>query len=122
MVAFLSPESGEQDNFREKVILSVEEYSGSLNQSKENFTKEINQRLSAAKIINTSYTTFAFKPAFQIIYTWKDKENNLDFKNLQIWTLQGNKAYILTYSAEQEDYDNFIPTVKEMIKTFEIKN
>lgn len=120
LVTFLSPQSG-ADNFQEKVTLSVEDYSGSLEQSKEDFTKEINQ-ISAAEIIETSSTTLAFKPAFKIIYTGKDRENNLDLKNLQIWTLKANKAYIITYSAEQEDYDKFIPVVEEMIKTFEIKN
>lgn len=119
LVTFLSPQSG-ADNFQEKVTLSIEDYSGSLNQSKEDFTKEINQSLSAAEIIETSPTTFAFRPAFKIIYTGKDRENNLNLKNLQIWTLKANKAYIITYSAEQEDYDKFIPVVEEMIKTFEI--
>lgn len=119
VVAFLSPQSG-NDNFQEKVILSIEDYSGSLEQSKDDFTKEINQTISAVNIIETSSTTFAFKPAFQIIYKWKDEENNLDLKNLQIWTLKGNKAYILTYTAEEEDYDKFVPVVEKMIKTFEI--
>ncbi len=121
LVTFVSPQSG-ADNFQEKVTLSVEDYSGSLEQSKEDFTKEINQSLSAAEIIETTSTTLAFKPAFKIIYTGKDRENNLDLKNLQIWTLKANKAYIITYSAEQEDYDKYISTVEEIIKTFEIKN
>ena len=102
--------------------MSIEDYSGSLEQSKDDFTKEINQRLSAAEIIETTSTTLAFKPAFKIIYTGKYQENNLNLKNLQIWTLKANKAYIITYSAEQEDYDKYIPVVEEMIKTFEINN
>ena len=120
LVTFLSPQSSNTDNFQEKVTLSIEDYSGSLEQSKDDFTKEINQRLSAAEIIETSPTTLAFRPAFKIIYTGKDEKNNLDLKNLQIWTLKANKAYIITYSAEQEDYDKYIPVVEEMIKTFEI--
>lgn len=121
VVAFLSPQSGDSD-FQEKVILSIEDYSGSLEQSKADFTKEISQRLSAAKIIKTSSTTLAFKPGFQIIYTWKDEENNLNLKNLQIWTLKGNKAYILTYTARENNYNKYIPIVEKMIKTFEISN
>ncbi len=122
VVTFLSPQSSDGDNFQEKVTLSIEDYSGSLNQSKDDFTKEINKALSAVEIVETTPTTLAFKPAFKIIYTGKDEENNLDFKNLQIWTLKGNKAYILTYTAKQEDFDKFIPVVEKMIKTFEIKN
>ena len=121
VVSFLSPQSGNND-FQEKVILSVEDYSGSLEQSKADFTKEINQGFSAAKIIETSSTTLAFKPASQIIYTWKDEENNLDLKNLQIWTLKGNKAYTLSYTAREDDYEKYISIVEEMINTFEIKD
>lgn len=120
VVTFLSPQSGDADNFQEKVILSIEEYSGTLNKSKDDFTQEINERLSSAKIISTHSTTFAYKPAYQIIYTGKNEENNLEFKNLQTWTLKGNKAYIITYTAEKDDYDKFMPIVEEMIKTFEI--
>ena len=121
VVAFISPQSGNND-FQEKIILSIEDYSGSLEQSKADFTKEINQVFSAAKIIETSSTTLAFKPAYQIIYTWKDEENNLDLKNLQIWTLKGNKAYILTYTAREDNYNKFLPVVKKMIKSFEISS
>ncbi|MGB3637025.1 MAG: hypothetical protein WBA39_05465 [Rivularia sp. (in: cyanobacteria)] len=95
-----------------------------MNQSAYDFTKEINQRLSAAEIIETNSTTLAYKPAFKIIYTGKDQEQNLtlnlNLKNLQIWTLKANKAYIIIYTAEQEDYDKYIPVVEEIIKTFEI--
>ena len=121
VVTFLSPLQ-DKDKFQEKVILSVEDYSGSLNQSKNDFTKEIKERLSAAKIIQVSSTTLAYKPAFQIIYTGKDEEKDLKLKNWQIWTLQSNKAYIITYTAQQEEYDKFIPAVEEIIKSFEIKN
>ena len=60
----------------------------------------------------------AFKQANQIIYTGKDEDTKL--KNLQIWTLKGDKAYIITYTAAIDDYDEFIKTVNEMINSFEI--
>ncbi|WP_414623250.1 PsbP-related protein [Calothrix sp. CCY 0018] len=119
LVKFLSL-LGKQDNFEEKVVLSIEDYPGSLEQSKDDFTKEINKALSAAEIIETTPITLGFKPAFKIIYTGKDEEKNLNLKNLQIWTLKANKAYIITYTAEQKDYDKFLPELKNMIKTFEI--
>lgn len=122
LVTFLSPQSSDTDNFKEKVILSIKDYSGTLNQSKDVFTQDINKTLPSAKIIKTTSTTLAYKPAFEIVYTWKDEQQDLNFKNLQIWTLKGNKAYILTYTAKEEDYDKFIPVVEKMIKTFEIEN
>ena len=120
VVTFLSP-LGDRDNFQEKVILSIEDYSGTLNQSKDDFTKEIN-KLSAVEIIETTPTTLAFRPALKTVYTWKNEEQNLNLKNLQIWTLKNNKAYIITYTAKQNDYDKFMPIVEKMIKTFAIES
>ncbi|PLZ93669.1 serine/threonine protein kinase, partial [Fischerella thermalis CCMEE 5194] len=82
------------------------------------FVDEIKNTLPEAQIINTSSTTLAFKQANQIIYTGKDEDTKL--KNLQIWILRGDKAYIITYTAAIDDYDEFIKTVNEMIKSFEI--
>ncbi|PLZ96846.1 serine/threonine protein kinase [Fischerella thermalis CCMEE 5268] len=118
VVTFISPRQSETDKFQEKLNIDIEKFSGTLAESKELFVDEIKNTLPEAQIINTSSTTLAFKQANQIIYTGKDEDTKL--KNLQIWTLKGDKAYIITYTAAIDDYDEFIETVNEMIKSFEI--
>ncbi|WP_228039090.1 hypothetical protein [Nostoc sp. LEGE 12450] len=53
-----------------------------------------------------------------MIYTVKDGDNNL--KNLRIWTLKGDKAYVIIYTAAIDDYDKFVPITEKLIQSFQI--
>jgi eukaryotic-like serine/threonine-protein kinase len=46
--------------------------------------------------ITASPANLANKAAYQLVYTTKDENNT--FKNLKIWTLKNDKAYIITYT------------------------
>ncbi|MDZ8238931.1 MAG: protein kinase [Nostoc sp. ChiQUE01a] len=118
LVTFLSPKETEKDNFQEFLTINVEDFSGTLEESKDLFIKEVKATLSDANIVNTSETTLANKRANQLIFFGKDGKKSL--KNLQIWTLKGNQAYVITYSAAIDDYDRFLPTAEKMIESFEI--
>ncbi len=118
LATIISPKQNDTDRFQEKINIDIEEFSGTLADSKQLLIDEIKNTLPDAQIINTSSTTLAFKQANQIIYTGKD--GDIELKNLQIWTLKGNKAYVITYTAAIDDYDQFINTAKEMINSFEI--
>ncbi|MFN6502123.1 MAG: protein kinase domain-containing protein [Nostoc sp. DedQUE01] len=118
LVTFLSPKETEKDNFQELLTINVEDFSGTLEESKDLFIKEVKATLSDANIVNTSETTLANKRANQLIFFGKDGKKSL--KNLQIWTLKGNQAYVITYSAAIDDYERFLPTAEKMIESFEI--
>ncbi|WP_414572653.1 protein kinase domain-containing protein [Nostoc sp. CCY 9925] len=118
LVTFLSPKETEKDNFQEVLTINVEDFPGTLEESKDLFIKEVKATLSDANIVNTSETTLAKKRANQLIFFGKDGKKSL--KNLQIWTLKGNQAYVITYSAAIDDYDRFLPTAEKMIESFEI--
>ncbi|WP_445632437.1 non-specific serine/threonine protein kinase [Nostoc sp. DSM 114161] len=118
LVTFLSPKETEKDNFQEFFTITIENFSGTLQESQDLFINEIKATLSDATIVNTSERTLAKKRANQLIFMGKNGNKNL--KNLQIWTLKGNQAYIITYSAALDDYDRFLPTAEKMIESFEI--
>jgi hypothetical protein len=40
---------------------------------------------------------------------------------MQIWTVKDDKAYIITYVAQEEDYENDLQIAEKMINSFEIK-
>lgn len=84
VVTFLSPKQSETDKFQEKLTISVDNFSGTLDDANKTYTNEIKQNLPEAKIIEQSSTTLAFQPANQLIFTGKDAKNK--FKNLQILT------------------------------------
>jgi serine/threonine-protein kinase len=42
-------------------------------------------------------------------------------KTMQVWTIKDDKAYIITYVAREEDYENDLQVAKKMIDSLEIK-
>ena len=79
---------------------------------------EIKKYDRGAKTIESSSVIFAKRPAHLVIYNGTD-ENSLPIKNLEVWTIDRGKAYILTYKAEPEQYDRFLETTMAMINSFE---
>ena len=39
---------------------------------------------------------------------------------MQVWTIKDDKAYIITYVAQEEDYENDLQIVQKMIDSFKI--
>ncbi len=119
VVTFLSPKESQANKLQEKLTIKVlENFSGTLDQSTDLFKTEIKNRLLSAKIIDQASTILANKAANQLVYTGKNEGNSL--KNLQVWTLKSDRVYIITYTAAIDDYDKFMQTAQEMIKSFEI--
>lgn len=119
VVAFVSPKQSNTDKFQEKLTISVEDFSGTLQDFSDTSTKDITRHLVKAEIQKPSDTTLANKSAYKLIYTGKDEENNL--KSMQLFTLKGDKAYVITYTAAIDNYNDFIQTAETMIKSFEIQ-
>ncbi|MEQ8386425.1 MAG: hypothetical protein RH949_29125 [Coleofasciculus sp. A1-SPW-01] len=57
-----------------------------------------------------------------MIYTGKDEENNVRLKSMQVWVLKKNQAYIVTYTAQEGEYQDGLKPVEEvMIKSFKVR-
>ncbi|AFY31662.1 hypothetical protein [Calothrix sp. PCC 7507] len=82
-------------------------------------SEDINNHLKKAKIINTNEKNVANKIGEELVYIGKNGENNL--KNLQVFTLKGGKAYVITYTAKIDNYNDFREIAETMIKSFEIE-
>ncbi|MBW4642995.1 MAG: protein kinase [Goleter apudmare HA4340-LM2] len=118
VVTFLPPKVVGNNQFQEKVTISVENFTGTLEESSQSFRKEISNNLSAAKLIDEQSVTLANKQGKQLIFTGKMGTDSL--KSWQIWTLKNDKAYIIIYTANIEDYEKFIPVAEQVVKSFEI--
>jgi eukaryotic-like serine/threonine-protein kinase len=57
--------------------------------------------------------------AHKIVFTATDDREH-QRKAMQIWTLKGDKAYLITYKAEPEKYSKYLPTIQKMIDSFQI--
>jgi serine/threonine-protein kinase len=75
------------------------------------------------KIIESGNTTLAGSPAYKVVQTNKcttSQCNGLNLEWMHIWTIKNNKAYLITYAAEEQKYQDFLKTFDEMVKSFKI--
>ncbi len=122
-VLFTSPSQHPIDKYRENISIRVENLTNpqtTLSSYTRSAIAEINKYYQAAKIIEASSIILAKRPANLVVYTGKD-ENLLPIKNLEVWTIDRGKVYILTYKAEPQQYYQSLETAMTMINSFELK-
>jgi eukaryotic-like serine/threonine-protein kinase len=66
------------------------------------------------QILESNSTTLAGMEAHQLVFT------NIGLKTMQVWTLQDDKVYTITYVAEEEDFENDLQVARRMIESFGI--
>jgi eukaryotic-like serine/threonine-protein kinase len=66
------------------------------------------------QILESNATTLAGVEAHQLIFT------NIGLKTMQVWTLQEDKVYTITYVAEEEEFENDLQVARRMIESFGI--
>ncbi len=87
--------------------------------------KIINGRIK--RIQNTSDFVLDSKPftlkgnhsAYMLVYSAITGGDEF-FKKMQIYTIFGNKVYIITFTAQEALFSNYLPTVRKMVDSFEI--
>src|SRR5215217_1383564 len=67
------------------------------------------------KLLKSNTTTLAGIPGYEIVFT-----SVQGLKTTQVWTIKDDKAYIITYVAKEEDYENDLQVAEKMIDSFEI--
>jgi eukaryotic-like serine/threonine-protein kinase len=122
-VIFTSPNQNSVAKYRENISIRVEKLTNA-NTTLANYSQatiaEIKKYDQAAEIIDSSSLILAKKPANLVIYTSKD-ENLLAIKNLEIWTIDRDNVYILTYKAAPDRYYQSLENAMAMINSFELK-
>ena len=119
-IAFLSSQEDDSDNFLENFNLIIQDLSTqprTLSEYTELSIAEIEQNTVDAKIIYSESITTDGNPSHKLIYSGKGEFNNL--KWMQIYIIKDDKAYVLTYTAEEDAYDFFEDIIEEMISSFE---
>jgi eukaryotic-like serine/threonine-protein kinase len=108
--------------YQENVSIRVENLTNpqtSLDDYTQSAIAEISKYYKNVKIIESSATILAKKPGSLIVYTGKDK-NSLLVKNLEVWTIDRGKAYILAYKAAPDRYHKSLETAMTMINSFKV--
>ena len=122
-VIFTSPKQNSVDKYQENISIRVEKLTNpriTLSSYTQAAIAEIKKYYLDAKIIESSSTNLANKPAKLVVYTGKD-EKSLPIKNLEVWTIDRGNAYIITYKAAPDRYYQHLETAMAMINSFELK-
>ena len=68
---------------------------------------------------STSTATIADNPAHKIVFSAIDNKE-VERKAMQVWTVIGNKAFLITYKAEPDKFSSYLPTIERMIDSFKV--
>jgi hypothetical protein len=91
------------------------------------------KNMSLAEIVNgtikelSGKTVIELKPstlksggsAYTLVYTLKVATDEL-FKKMQLWTINDNKVYVTTFTAQAGLYPSYLSTAQKMLDSFEI--
>ena len=82
----------------------------------------VNERLSDPNsiLIESNKTILAANPARMILYLHTFEVQPYDLKVMEIFIVNGDTKYEISYFAEATKYDNYLPTIQKMINSFEI--
>jgi hypothetical protein len=67
------------------------------------------------RLLESNITTLAGIPGYEIVFT-----SLQGLKTMQVWTIKNDKAYIISYVAQEEDYEKELQVAQKMIDSFEI--
>ena len=117
---FLAPIDSQNDTFRENLNIIVETYSSPI-QLDNYYQMNINQLKTFPDIqFLGNYDGFVSEiPSKILIYSRLLNGKNLTFS--QVFLVQGNKGYILTFTAESNKYQAYQPLFQQMMDRFRLK-
>ena len=117
-VVFFSPSEDNSDPFKERVSVLVEELGSeqSLSDYTEQSVAEIKQ-LSDPNIEAAIPVTLGADEGRQIVY--RGEENGSPVQRMQSWSLKGDRAYVITYTAQPDQYETYLPIVEKIIESFQ---
>jgi serine/threonine-protein kinase len=120
---FKSPSQGQNDKYLENVIINVQgprSNIASLEVYTQNSVKAFNNMSDTIKITKSGKDTLAGLPAHQLLYT-STGIPGLNLEKMQVFTvLNNNTAYVVTFGAEQAEYDKNIQDVEKLINSVKI--
>lgn len=120
---FKSPSQGPNDKYLENVIINIQgprSDIASLEVYTDNSIKAFNNMSDTIKITKQGKDTLAGLPAHQLLYT-STGIPGLNLEKMQVFTVvNNNTAYVVTFGAEQAEYDKNIQDVQKMINSIKI--
>jgi serine/threonine-protein kinase len=119
VVLFRSPPEDDSDIFQENLnIVTGETEPMDIGDFTDANIDEIEQSFPGVEILERGSATLAGNPAKKVLFGLV--QGQYDLRLLQLYTIKGSTAYVITYTAEKDTYDEYLETAQTMINTFEI--
>ena len=119
VVAFLSPRESSED-FITNLSILVQDLSAqpmTLDEFTDQILGRIAQFVTDSVILDSSPVTLGGSPGHKAVFT--GKQGNYDTQSMQVWTVKGDKAYLILFVTEASEYPALEATAQEMIDSFE---
>ena len=119
IVVLTSPLTNESDSFQEKIYLSID----SIPTTQEKYQRTIIEKIeNTSGVKNISYQKEALKLADRTAQsvTYQRKYGEINLQQKEIFVVRDENIYLITYIAEQNQYQDFLTTVNKIIKSFTV--
>ncbi len=118
----LSPKEGESDMFNENVNLIIQDLSGTnidLDAYVQLSEKQITEMIASGSIIRSERLKSGNLELHKVVYT--GEINGFKLKLIQHYQIKDNKAYVLTFTAEEKAYDSYRAYGQQILNSFRWK-
>ncbi len=118
-----SPLSSDQDKFRENINLLIQDLSGhniNLDKYTEISKKQVKALITNSTIIESKRVKNGSEEFHRIIYTGDQGIFHLKFE--QFYWIKNDKAYVLTFTCEQDKFSDFSEVGEAILNSFILKD
>ena len=117
----LLPPGQNDTGFIDNVVISVNNVSNTtLGQYTEGVLAQYNNLSGAITITKSEPSTLAGNPAHSIEFLENYPDQTL--KKLQVWSIVGDRVYIVTYAADESEFPHYLADVQAIIQSLQISN
>ncbi len=120
VAAFLAPKENANALFQSNFNIMVQDLSAqpmTLKQYTELSLEQIGKLITNSKIEVSEDTTIGGKPGYKVAY--KGEQGQLKLEYVSVYTIQDNKAYLITFTCEQDKYSEYTETIDKVVDSFE---
>ena len=119
LVTFYPPSTNSNASLDISIDNISDEKGTSLAQYASNGTSDLKQSLKNFKLVGLSTNSvLAGLPAYNSTYTYVD--GNVVLKDMELGTIKGSNAYIVTYEAGINEYNKYLPVIQKVIDSLQI--
>lgn len=119
VVVFLSPQENSADQFRDNINIVVEDLGAvelDLDEYIELSTTALESLITDFDLLESHDLDLAGVPAKEIIFT--GSQGVFELKWWQVYLIKNDQAYVITFTAEADFFDDYIEFAEDMVASF----